>query len=83
MDNENSINGLYHGDTTKEKAITSVTGKLDILPAILERVPLSYDSGMLDGTGWDADQECYCYDGFPCPDASDMEEAEMEYWNTH
>ena len=48
VDNENSINGLYHGDTTKEKAITSVTGKLDILPAILERVPLSYDSGMLD-----------------------------------
>ena len=42
-----------------------------------------YDSGMLDGSGWDADQECYCYDGFPCPAASDMEEAEMEYWNTH
>ncbi len=42
-----------------------------------------YDSGLLDGSGWDADQECYCYDGFPCPDASDMEEAEMEYWNTH
>ena len=42
-----------------------------------------YDSGMLDGSGWDADQECYCYDGVPCPDASDMEEAEMEYWNTH
>ena len=38
-----------------------------------------YDSGMLDCSGWDADQECYCYDGFPCPDASDMEEAEMEY----
>ena len=42
-----------------------------------------YDSGQLDGSGWDADQECYRYDGFPCQDASDMEEVEMEYWNTH
>ena len=42
-----------------------------------------YDSGQLDGSGWDADQECYCYDGFPRPDASDMGEAEMEYWNTY
>ena len=42
-----------------------------------------YDSGTLDGTGWDADFECYCYDGFLCPDADDVEDAETEYWNTH
>ena len=42
-----------------------------------------YDSRQLDGYGYDPESGGYCYDGFPCPDASDMEEAEMEYWNTH
>jgi len=41
------------------------------------------DFEMLDGTGWNSDLGCYCYDGFPCPEASSMEEAEMVYWNTH
>lgn len=42
-----------------------------------------YDSGQLDGYGYDPESGGYCYDGFVCPDASSMEEAEMEYWNTH
>ena len=42
-----------------------------------------YDEGMCDGTGWDSDLGCYRYDGFPCPEASSLEEAEMVYWNTH
>lgn len=42
-----------------------------------------YDSGQLDGCGYDPESGGYCYDGFVCPDACSMEEAEMEYWNTH
>lgn len=42
-----------------------------------------YDSGQLDGYGYDPESGGYSYDGFVCPDASSMEEAEMEYWNTH
>ena len=42
-----------------------------------------YDSGQLDGYGYDLESGGYCYDGFVCPDASSMEEAETEYWNTH
>lgn len=42
-----------------------------------------YDSGQLDGYGYDPESGGYCYDGFTCPDASSMEEAEMEYWYTH
>lgn len=42
-----------------------------------------YDHGALNGAGWDADFECYCYDGFLCFAADDTENAETEYWNTH
>ena len=42
-----------------------------------------YDEGLFDGTGYDADEGCCYYDGFPCPEAGDVEEAEMIYWNTH
>ena len=42
-----------------------------------------YETGMCDGTGYDEETGCYYYDGFPCPEAGDMEEAEMIYWNTH
>jgi capsular exopolysaccharide synthesis family protein len=45
---QNSINALYHGDVEKEGAITSLTGHLDILPAVLERRPLPYDDSLLD-----------------------------------
>lgn len=44
----NSVNALYHGDVDQESAITSLTGHLDILPAVLERRPLPYDDALLD-----------------------------------
>lgn len=47
----NSINALYRGETTKENAITSLTGNLDILPAVLERKPLPLDDALLKMVG--------------------------------
>lgn len=43
-----SINALYRGDTTIEDAITHLTANLDILPAVLERMPLPYDEPLLN-----------------------------------
>ena len=43
-----SINALYRGDTLTEDAITHLTANLDILPAVLERMPLPYDEPLLD-----------------------------------
>lgn len=48
---ENSINALYRGETTREDAITNLTGSLDILPAVLERKPLPLDDALLDMVG--------------------------------
>ena len=45
---DHSINALYRGETTKEDAITSITPKLDILPAVLERKSLTFDRALLD-----------------------------------
>ncbi|MGN0243023.1 MAG: AAA family ATPase [Lachnospiraceae bacterium] len=44
---DNSMNALYRGETTREEAITSLTGNLDILPAVLERKPLPLDDALL------------------------------------
>lgn len=43
-----SINALYRGDTTIEDAITHLTANLDVLPAVLERMPLPYDEPLLN-----------------------------------
>lgn len=43
-----SINALYRGETMTEEAITHLTANLDILPAVLERMPLPYDEPLLD-----------------------------------
>ena len=43
-----SVNALYRGDTTTEEAITHLTANLDILPAVLERVPLPFDAPLLE-----------------------------------
>lgn len=43
-----SINALYRGDATVEEAVTTLTGYLDILPAILERRTLPLDDAMMD-----------------------------------
>ena len=44
---ENSVNALYRGESSKEEAIVSITPKLDILPAILERKSLVFDDALL------------------------------------
>lgn len=41
-----SVNALYRGESTKEDAITSLTGNLDILPAVLERLTMPFDDAM-------------------------------------
>lgn len=43
------------------------------------------EEGWMNGHDVYRDQEDggICYDGYYCADASDYEEAEMEYWNTH
>lgn len=43
-----SINALYRGDTVTEDAITHLTANLDILPAVLERIPLPFDDPLLE-----------------------------------
>lgn len=48
---KNSINALYRGETTKEEAITNLTGTLDILPAVLERKTIPFDDALLDMVG--------------------------------
>lgn len=45
---KNSINALYRGETTKQEAITSLTGNLDILPAVLERKAIPFDEALLN-----------------------------------
>ena len=45
---ERSINALYHGDCSKEAAVISVNGKLDLLPAVLERQALVYDDALFE-----------------------------------
>ncbi len=41
-----SVNALYRGESEKEDAITSLTGNLDILPAVLERLTMPFDDAM-------------------------------------
>ena len=48
VDYAHSINALYRGDTPAEEAITHLTANLDILPAILERMPLPFDEPLLN-----------------------------------
>jgi len=43
----------------------------------------SYYEDDYDDCGYDDLDDWILYDGFPCPEASDLEEAEMIYWNTH
>lgn len=47
VDYNHSLNALYHGDISASGAVTNITGKLDLLPAVLERNPLPIDDGML------------------------------------
>ncbi len=45
VDYARSLNALYRGEATEEEAITTLTGYLDILPAVLE-----HNAMMMDGT---------------------------------
>ncbi len=46
VDYEHSLNGLYAGDITEKEAVTTLTGYMDILPAILERSAIPLDSNL-------------------------------------
>ena len=48
VDYEHSLNALYQGDISREDAITSVTGFLDILPAVLEHASIPLDTTIFD-----------------------------------
>lgn len=43
-----TINALYRGESTKKEAVISLTPKLDLLPAMLEKDRLSFDCALLD-----------------------------------
>lgn len=44
---EQSLNALYRGDSDKIDAIVHINGCLDLLPAVLEEVPESFNDAML------------------------------------
>jgi Mrp family chromosome partitioning ATPase len=48
VDYSHSLNALYRGEITMEEAITSLTGYLDLLPAVLERNTIPLDSTIFD-----------------------------------
>lgn len=48
VDYKNTINALYRGESTKAEAVINLKGKLDLLPAVLERSKLPFDKAMLD-----------------------------------
>ena len=48
VDYSRSLNALYQGDSTKEEAIISITGYLDILPTVLGYNAVPSDNAVLD-----------------------------------
>lgn len=48
VDYEHSLNALYRGDVTKEEAITTLSGYLDLLPAVLEHNAISVDNMLIE-----------------------------------
>ena len=43
VDYSRSLNALYRGEITEAEAVTSVTGYLDVLPVVMEHVPIPLD----------------------------------------
>lgn len=43
---EHSLNALYHGDINEVEAVVPLTGRLDLLPAVLEEKSLALDSNL-------------------------------------
>lgn len=48
VDYDRSLNALYRGQATKEDSIFTLTGYLDILPAVMERQPLPIDGSIVE-----------------------------------
>ena len=48
VDYARSLNALYRGEATKEEAITTLTGYLDLLPAVLEHNVMMMDGMILE-----------------------------------
>ena len=48
VDYAHSLNALYRGDATEEEAITTLSGYLDLLPAVLEHNTISVDSVLIE-----------------------------------
>lgn len=48
VDYEHSLNALYRGDVTADEAITTLSGYLDILPAVLEHSAISVDNMLIE-----------------------------------
>lgn len=46
---EQTLNALYRGDADKLDAVLHISGCLDLLPVILEKVPDSFNDAMLQG----------------------------------
>lgn len=46
VDYAHSLNALYAGEITNSEAVTTLTGYLDIIPAILDRSTISLDSNL-------------------------------------
>lgn len=48
VDYNRSLNALYRGEATVEDAIITLTGYLDLMPAVLERNAIAIDSAVLE-----------------------------------
>ena len=48
VDYEHSLNALYRGDVNQEEAIVTLSGYLDILPAVLEHNTINVDSMLIE-----------------------------------
>ena len=48
VDYAHSLNALYRGDATEDDAITTLSGYLDLLPAVLEHNSISVDSTLIE-----------------------------------
>jgi ATPases involved in chromosome partitioning len=48
VDYAHSLNALYRGDATEDEAITTLSGYLDLLPAVLEHNAISVDSTLIE-----------------------------------
>ena len=48
VDYDRSLNALYRGQATREESIFTLTGYLDLLPAVIDRQPITIDGAIFD-----------------------------------